>query len=25
LPVAGINTGRIDMLQAGFNILHPLV
>jgi len=25
LPVAGINTGRIDMLQAGFNLLHPLV
>ena len=25
LPVAGINTGRIDVLQAGFNLLHPLV
>ena len=25
LPVGGINTGRIDMLQAGFNLLHPLV
>lgn len=25
IPVAGINTGRIDMLQAGFNLLHPLV
>jgi hypothetical protein len=25
LPVGGINTGRIDMLQGGFNILHPLV
>jgi hypothetical protein len=25
LPVAGINTGRIDMVQAGFNLLHPLV
>lgn len=24
LPVAGVNTGRIDMLQAGFNLLHPL-
>ena len=25
IPVAGINTGRIDMLQGGFNLLHPLV
>jgi hypothetical protein len=25
IPVAGLNTGRIDMLQAGFNLLHPLV
>lgn len=25
IPVGGINTGRIDMLQAGFNLLHPLV
>lgn len=25
LPVAGINSGRIDLLQAGFNLLHPLV
>jgi hypothetical protein len=25
LPVAGINTGRMEILQAGFNLLHPLV
>jgi len=25
LPVAGINTGRLDILQAGFNLLHPAV
>jgi hypothetical protein len=25
LPVAGVNTGRFDMLQAGFSVLHPLV
>lgn len=24
LPVAGINTGRVDVLQAGINILHPV-
>jgi hypothetical protein len=25
LPVAGINTGRMENLTAGFNILHPVV